>query len=99
MTKQNSNNFSAHGGDLKNLVVTDTPRKKQLQKKIENAPRIALNQRQISDLELLLNGGFSPLTGFMDEETYLSVISDMRLPNGTVWPIPIVLDVNDISQY
>ncbi|HVA96914.1 MAG TPA: bifunctional sulfate adenylyltransferase/adenylylsulfate kinase [Candidatus Acidoferrales bacterium] len=99
MTKQKKESFPAHGGLLKQLVVTNTKRKAYLQKKIENAPRIQLTQRQLCDLELLLNGGFSPLDGFMDEETYNSVINTLRLPNGTIWPIPIVLDVHDTSQY
>lgn len=56
---------------------------------------ITLTQRQLCDLELLLNGGFAPLDGFMDSTTYDSVVNDMRLPDGTVWPIPIVLDVSE----
>ena len=58
-------------------------------------PSITLSQRQICDLELLLNGGFTPLDGFMDSKTYNSVVKNMRLPDGTVWPMPIVLDVTE----
>ena len=54
-----------------------------------------LTERQICDLELLLNGGFDPLTGFMGKKDYVSVLEDMRLKDGTLWPIPINLDVND----
>ncbi|MBT8420610.1 MAG: bifunctional sulfate adenylyltransferase/adenylylsulfate kinase [Gammaproteobacteria bacterium] len=53
-----------------------------------------LSMRQTCDLELLLNGGFFPLSGFMDRQTYESVLSDLRLGDGSVWPMPIVLDVN-----
>ena len=53
-----------------------------------------LTERQFCDLELLLNGAFSPLNGFMDKENYESVINDMRLQSGDLWPIPITLDVD-----
>lgn len=55
---------------------------------------LTLNQRQICDLELLLNGGFSPLTGFMNKMDYESVLRHMRLHDGTFWPMPIMLDVD-----
>lgn len=56
---------------------------------------ITLTQRQMCDLELLLNGGFAPLEGFMDRKTYESVCNDMHLPDGSIWPMPIVLDVSE----
>ncbi|WP_228721329.1 bifunctional sulfate adenylyltransferase/adenylylsulfate kinase [Desulfosediminicola ganghwensis] len=56
---------------------------------------IDLNGRQLCDLELLLNRGFYPLTGYMDKDVYESVVDTMRLPDGTVWPMPICLDVNE----
>jgi sulfate adenylyltransferase len=56
-------------------------------------PSWDLTPRQICDLELLMNGGFFPLTGFLGEADYTSVVQDMRLANGTLWPIPITLDV------
>ena len=54
-----------------------------------------LTQRQLCDLELLLNGGFSPLKGFMTKSNYESVKESMRLENGLLWPIPITLDVSE----
>ncbi len=57
-------------------------------------PSLYLSQRQTCDLELLLNGGFSPLRGFMDKAAYEGVVERMQLPDGTLWPIPIVLDVS-----
>ncbi|VFM95153.1 MAG: sulfate adenylyltransferase [Candidatus Kentron sp. G] len=53
-----------------------------------------LSMRQTCDLELLMNGGFSPLDGFMDQETYEKVLNGMRLGDGSVWPMPVVLDVD-----
>ena len=54
-----------------------------------------LTARQICDLELLMNGGFNPLNGFLIEDDYNSVIESMRLTNGELWPIPITLDVTE----
>ena len=55
---------------------------------------ITLGQRQLCDLELLLNGAFHPLKGFMDEAVYDSVLERLRLPDGRVWPMPVTLDVD-----
>ncbi|MEK7485938.1 MAG: sulfate adenylyltransferase, partial [Planctomycetota bacterium] len=55
-----------------------------------------LTPRQLCDLELLLNGGFSPVTQFLGRLDYESVCQKMRLQNGTLWPIPIVLDLPPI---
>jgi len=56
---------------------------------------VTVNNRQLCDLELLLVGAFSPLKGFMKENDYLSVVEKMRLEDGNIWTIPIVLAVSD----
>jgi len=57
-------------------------------------PEWNLSHRQLCDLELILNGGFSPLTGFLGRADYESVRDHMRLDDGTLWPIPVTLDVD-----
>jgi len=64
-----------------------------LKKKSINYPSWVLTDRQICDLEMILNGGFSPLGGFLGKDDYESVINDLRLNDGRLWPIPIMLDV------
>lgn len=58
-------------------------------------PSWDLTPRQICDLELLMNGGFNPLKGFLSEADYNSVVDNMRLADGTLWPMPITLDVSE----
>lgn len=91
-----------HGGTLCDLLV---PGKQGNQIRTESIhlPSLTLNDRQLCDLEMLLNGSFSPLTGFLSQKDYGSVVSDLHLSDGTLWPIPITLDVdkefsNDISS-
>ncbi len=59
----------------------------------ERSPSWDLTRRQLCDLELILNGGFNPLTGFLAPGDYRSVVETGRLADGTLWPLPIVLDI------
>ena len=62
-----------------------------------NLPEIALSERQMCDLELIATGAFAPLTGFMVSADYESVLDRMRLQDGTLWPLPVCLDIGDLQ--
>ncbi|MGD2114179.1 MAG: bifunctional sulfate adenylyltransferase/adenylylsulfate kinase [Acidobacteriota bacterium] len=83
-----------HGGELVDLMV-DADRAAELREASRDWPSWDLTPRQICDLELILNGGFSPLRGFMSRDEFESVAKSMRLADGTLWPIPITLDVTE----
>jgi len=76
-----------HGGTLVDLFTGDAPAEVDF--------TVELNDRQSCDVELLCNGGFSPLTGFMNEETYNKVVADMSLPDGLIFGLPVVMDTNN----
>ena len=84
--------ISAYGGALVDLLV-DEKRRLELKAQSREWPSWDLTQRQLCDLELLLTGGFSPLASFMGRRDYESVRDHMRLADGTLWPIPITLDL------
>ena len=81
-----------HGGALIDLLAGEE-RKSELLEQSRDWPSWDLSPRQLCDLELILNGGFSPLRGFLGQEDYDSVCREMRLADGTLWPIPVTLDV------
>ena len=94
------------GGVLKDLIVRDASIRKQLLEESHTLPSISLTERQLCDLELILNGGFSPLEGFMNQKDYercagrsatrlscRSVVKTLRLADGQLFPMPITLDV------
>ena len=86
--------ISPHGGELVDLMAA-AERVQELKKASIEWPSWDLTERQICDLELLLNGGFSPLTGFMNQADYAAVRDGMHLADGTLWPIPVTLDVTE----
>ncbi|HHJ14080.1 MAG TPA: bifunctional sulfate adenylyltransferase/adenylylsulfate kinase [Gammaproteobacteria bacterium] len=86
--------ITPHGGQLVDLLV-DAGRAEILRQESQGFPSLTLSQRQLCDLELLMNGAFSPLSGFMGQADYESVLEQMRLADGTLWPVPIVLDVQE----
>ncbi len=83
-----------HGGELKELYLGESAADEERERARELASW-DLTQRQLCDLELLLNGAFSPLDGFQTRAAYDRVVSEMRLPSGPIWPIPITLDVTE----
>ncbi len=83
-----------HGGDLKNLYLpTDAASAAKIV--AQEYPSWDLTERQLCDTELLLNGAFSPLDGFLGNDDYDSVVKSMRLASGVLWPMPITLDVSE----
>jgi sulfate adenylyltransferase len=81
-----------HGGDLKVLYVNESEAER-VKAAAHDYPAWSLTDRQLCDVELLLNGAFSPLDGYLSRQAYDSVLADLRLPTGVVWPIPVNLDV------
>lgn len=95
-----------HGGTLINRIV-DRDRTSQLIKRADELPTITLSPKQACDLEMIAIGAFSPLTGFVKQADFQSICTKMRLANeaseprfrdGTVWPIPITLAVDEATQ-
>ncbi|RHZ45509.1 hypothetical protein Glove_673g40 [Diversispora epigaea] len=84
-----------HGGVLKDAHVRDAHKYDELLGESKTLPSIVLTDRQLCDLELIMNGGFSPLEGFMNQKDYISVVKDLRLCNGYLFSIPITLDVSE----
>eukprot|EP01059_Diplonema_ambulator_P030795 TRINITY_DN5418_c0_g1_i1.p1 TRINITY_DN5418_c0_g1~~TRINITY_DN5418_c0_g1_i1.p1 ORF type:complete len:399 (+),score=189.13 TRINITY_DN5418_c0_g1_i1:59-1255(+) len=82
-----------HGGTLVNQMVTDEAEKLDLIKQCDGRV-VELNERQSCDTELIVNGAFSPLDGFMNEGDYHSVVEKMKLENGLMFGLPVVLDTN-----
>jgi sulfate adenylyltransferase len=83
-----------HGGVLKELYLEAAAAQDEKQKAL-NYMSWDLTDRQLCDIELLLNGAFSPLEGFLTQAEYEAVVKDMRLPGGVLWPMPITLDVSE----
>ncbi|HDY75885.1 MAG TPA: bifunctional sulfate adenylyltransferase/adenylylsulfate kinase [Candidatus Marinimicrobia bacterium] len=83
-----------HGGKLQELLLS-AEKAAELKQEAKIFHLWTLSERQICDLEMILCGGFSPLKGFLTENDYDSVLDNLRLQDGTLWPIPITLDVSE----
>lgn len=83
-----------HGGKLTELFLPAEEAEAERKAAIDY-PSWDLTDRQLCDLELLMNGGFSPLTAFLARRDYERVLAEMRLADGTLWPIPVTLDVSE----
>ena len=94
MTAATSHLIPPHGGELVQLIA-QPERTAELKAHSKEWPSWDLTGRQLCDLELLLTGGFSPLRGFMTRADCEGVCHNMRLASGTLWPMPITLDVTE----
>lgn len=86
--------IAPHGGQLINRIASSAQREEFLSK-AEYLPRVSLDERAVSDLQLIAIGGFSPLTGFMGKADYDRVVDEMHLANGLPWSIPVTLSVTE----
>ena len=85
--------ITPHGGQLINRIATPAERQEFLDQ-ADYLPRVQLDDRLLSDLEMIAIGALSPLTGFMEKADYEKVVTEMRLANGLPWSIPITLSVD-----
>jgi sulfate adenylyltransferase len=83
-----------HGGSLINREVTGLERERLIEAS-RNMPALRLSAREVSDLEMIATGAYSPLEGFMDRSDYGSVCAHMRLASGVAWPIPVTLSLTN----
>jgi sulfate adenylyltransferase len=86
--------IAPHGGVLCELYLPPAEAE-ALKQRSGSLPSLELDARQLCDLELLLCGAFSPLQGFLGRADYDGVVEDMRLADGTLWPMPITLEVSE----
>ena len=86
--------IAPHGGELVDRRAPEGQRAELLER-AETLNKVALGPRSLSDLEMISTGVFSPLTGFMVQEDYDSVVETMHLSNGLVWSLPITLSVSE----
>jgi len=89
--------IAPHGGTLVNRIV-DESTAAELKAAAADLPSITLSQKQACDLEMIAIGAFSPLTGFVKKADFESICRNMRLSDGTLWPIPITLAVDDATK-
>lgn len=86
-----------HGGILVDRFVPE-PEAGALRSRAQKLPRILLDSREQADLELIATGAASPLRGFLGSNDYRTVLAEMRLSNGTVWPLPLTLAIDGLLR-
>lgn len=87
------NTHRTQTGTIADGLYANSAETSQIKAAAKNYPTWDLTPRQLCDLELLLSGGFAPLRGFLNRADYDRVVEEMRLVDGTLWPMPITLDV------
>lgn len=85
--------IAPHGGTLINRIAS-SEKKAEFLAQADSLPRVQLDQRATSDLVMIAIGGFSPISGFMDQKDYQGVIDEMHMANGAAWSIPVTLSVS-----
>jgi len=86
--------IAPHGGTLVDLLLPE-PERGSAAAEAEHLPKLVVNEREVSDLEMLTVGALSPLTGFVGETDYVSVLETMHLSNGLAWSIPVTLSLTE----
>jgi sulfate adenylyltransferase len=86
--------IAPHGGDLVDLLVPEG-RREATRAEADHLPKLVVNARELSDLEMLTVGALSPLRGFVGEADYVSVLETMHLTNGLAWSIPVTLSLTE----
>jgi sulfate adenylyltransferase len=86
--------IAPHGGTLVNLLVYGSDGERAIEE-ATNLPKLVVNERELSDLEMLAVGALSPLTGFQGEKEHRSILESMHLTNGLPWTIPVTLSLTD----
>jgi sulfate adenylyltransferase len=86
--------IAPHGGDLVDLLVPEALRE-ATRAEADHLPKLVVNARELSDLEMLAVGALSPLRGFVGEADYLSILETMHLSSGLAWAIPVTLSLTD----
>jgi sulfate adenylyltransferase len=86
--------IAPHGGELVDLLVPED-RREATRAEADHLPKLVVNARELSDLEMLAVGALSPLTGFVGEADYVTVLETMHLSSGLAWSIPVTLSLTD----
>src|SRR6478736_2863701 len=86
--------IAPHGGTLVDLLATGSEADR-LSQEAANHPKLQVNERELSDLEMLAVGALSPLTGFVGEKDYHSILETMHLQDGLPWTIPVTLSLTE----
>src|SRR2546429_7798474 len=86
--------IAPHGGTLVDLIL-DSEGGQRAAEEAEHLPKVSIGTRELSDLEMMAVGALSPLTGFMGEKDYRSVLEQMHLANGLPWTIPVTLSLHE----
>ena len=86
--------IAPHGGELIDRIAT-ADKKAEFLDKADFLPRVQLDTRTTSDLVMIAIGGFSPITGFMEQDDYQGVVDNMRLASGIPWSVPVTLSVSE----